>query len=187
MSTLTERVDQLFDQSFPGADTSIYRDLMMNLRKILVDSPLDEQERCLNLAAVSASLKNYNFLKFAEAELATQGLTLEQIREASEVAAIMGMLNTYYKFRSYLPDTVKENYARAGLRMQSLMKPANGKERFEQMAMAVSVVNGCPSCIAAHEEALTKLGVLPEKVHELARMAAAMKGLTDLQHLSSRR
>lgn len=176
------KLDAVFDTEYAGADSTIYRDLMMNLKKLMSDSPLDEQERLLNLAAVSASLKNTAFLKLAETELAALGLSPEQIKEARESASIMGMLNTYYKFKSYLPDNVKENYSRAGLRMQSLMKPHNGKERFEQMAMAVSVVNGCPSCIAAHEDALTKLQVPADKIHELARLAAVMKGLTDLKY-----
>lgn len=181
--SLDARIDAFFENEFAGADSVIYRDLMMNLKKIMTDSALDEQERLLNLAAVSASLHSSAFLQFAEAEMSAAGLSAEQIKEARESAAIMGMLNTYYKFKTYLPDSVKENYSRAGLRMQSLMKPVNGKEKFEMMAMAVSVVNGCPSCIAAHEEALTKLGVSADKIHELARLASIMKGLATLKHL----
>lgn len=107
----------------------------------------------------------------------------EQIQEAKESAAIMGMLNTYYKFKGYLSPESLDNYQRAGLRMQSFMKPQNGKERFEMMAFAVSVVNGCPSCIASHEKALTQLGVGADKIHDLARLAAVVKGLSTLSHI----
>jgi len=65
---------------------------------------------------------------------------------------------------------VKDNYPRAGLRMQSLMKPLSGKQNFEMMSMSVSIVNGCPQCIASHEKALTELGVSADKIHDLARL-----------------
>jgi alkyl hydroperoxide reductase subunit D len=88
----------------------------------------------------------------------------------------------YYKFRSFLgPDLVQADYSRAGLRMQSLMKPQTGKANFELMALAVSVVNGCPTCVASHEKAVRELGVTADKVHDVARMAAVCKGLDSLK------
>jgi alkyl hydroperoxide reductase subunit D len=120
-------------------------------------------------------------MEFAENELKSLDLTVEQIQEAKESAAIMGMMNTYYKFRGYLAPEAAPNFQRAGLRMQSLMKPHNGKLRFEMMAFAVSVVNGCPSCIGSHERALTELGVEADKIHDLARLASVMKGLSALK------
>ncbi|MEQ1723526.1 MAG: carboxymuconolactone decarboxylase family protein, partial [Pseudobdellovibrio sp.] len=66
------------------------------------------------------------------------------------------------------------------LRMNSLSKPLNGKQNFEMMALAVSVVNGCPTCVSSHEKALTDLGVTRDKIHDLARLASVTKGLSGL-------
>ena len=180
--SISEKMDAYFESEYPGASTSVYRDLMMNLKKVMEESPLEEGERFLGLMAVATSLENTALMKLAAAELQARDFSAEQIQEAKESAAIMGMLNTYYKFKSFLEvENVEASYARAGLRMQSLMKPANGKERFEMMAFAVSVVNGCHTCVSSHEKALRALNTPPDKIHDLARMAAVVKGLAALK------
>jgi alkyl hydroperoxide reductase subunit D len=178
--SIGETLTHFFDQHFPNHSTSIYRDLLMNVKKVLEDSPLEPADRFLGLAAIATSLDHKPLFELAAQHLKTLEVSDEQIQEAKESAAIMGMLNTYYKFKGYLaPDSV-ENYQRAGLRMQSLSKPLNGKERFEMMSFAVSVVNGCPTCVSSHEKALRALNVDAEKIHDLARLASATKGLTVL-------
>ncbi len=172
-------VDNYLEKNFPNAESSIFRDLSLNLKKILEESPqLDPTERYMNLMAIAVTLENKELFQLAKSNLAALDISQEIIQECAEVAGIMGMNNTYYKFRSYLPAEVKENYSRAGLRMQSLGKPISGKQNFEMMAMSVSVVNGCPMCIASHEKALTDLGLVADKIHELARLASVCKGLS---------
>ena len=182
--SIAEKMDAFFESEFPGHSTSVFRDLMMNLKKIMEESPLDETDRFLGLLAVATSLENKPLMALAETELKARDLTSEQIQEARESAAIMGMLNTYYKFKGFLSPESVDSYQRAGLRMQSLAKPQNGKERFEMMSLAVSVVNGCPTCVSSHEKALRALGVDADKIHDLARMASVIKGLTVLKHAS---
>lgn len=175
--SLSERIDQTLHAQFAESTSSVYRDLSLNFKKILEESPLDETDRLLNVMAIATALEDSEMMAFATQELQQKDLSREAIQEARESAAIMGMLNTYYKFKGYLSTETAENYQRAGLRMQSLAKPLNGKEKFEQMAFSVSVVNGCPSCIASHEKALSQLGLGADKIHDLARLAAVMKGL----------
>ena len=178
---MSDKVDSFLHNFLGDPKTSIDRDLVLNFKKLLEESALDEQERLLSVLAVATALENQSLIEFARSGLNELGLSEEQIHEARQSAAIMGMLNTYYKFKSFIASDVAEHYNRAGLRMNSLNKPANGKERFEQMAFAVSVVNGCPTCVSSHERALTELGVSREKVHDLARLAAVMKGLVTLK------
>jgi alkyl hydroperoxide reductase subunit D len=64
--------------------------------------------------------------------------------------------------------------------MNVLAKPALGKEHFEMLSFAVSVINGCESCVRSHEKALRDTGTPPEKVHDLARLASVIKGLKTL-------
>ncbi len=180
--SISEKMDAYFETEFPGHSTSVFRDLMMNLKKIMEESPLDEGERFLNLMAIATSLDNKPLMAFADEGLKARDFTAEQIQEAKESAAIMGMLNTYYKFKGFLSAETLESYPRAGLRMQSLAKPQNGKERFEMMSLSVSVVNGCPTCVSSHEKALRALGVDADKIHDLARMASVVKGLSALKH-----
>lgn len=181
MSTIAEKVDAFLNQDYPGCESSIYRDLSLNLKKLLEEGNLDPKERFMNLMAIATALGNSSMMKLAKELLQSEGLSDLEIQESTEIAGIMGMNNVYYKFKSFLSPEVRESYTRAGLRMQSMMKPQTGKQNFEMMSLAVSVVNGCPTCVSSHEKAVRDLGVSVEKIHDIARLAAVGKGLTSLK------
>ena len=180
--SLTEKVDQFIETSFPGKETAVFKDLSLNFKKLMGESSLEPVERLLNVGAIARSLHWKALEQFALGELKVLGLVDAEIEESFEAAAIMGMLNTYYKFKGFLsPEVLSDTaYQRAGLRMNSLMKPLNGKEKFEMMALSVSVVNGCHTCVSSHEKALTDIGVSRDKIHDLARLASVTKGLSHL-------
>jgi lipoyl-dependent peroxiredoxin subunit D len=48
------------------------------------------------------------------------------------------------------------------------------------LAFAVSVVNGCESCVRAHEKTLRDGAVSTDKLHDLARLSAVLKALRTL-------
>ncbi len=172
--------EQFLETTFPNHDSAAYRDLSLNLKKIMEESVLEPMERLMNVAAVARALHWKDLEVMTAMELKNLGMEEAQIKECFEAAAIMGMLNTYYKFKGYLPVEVLPDYARAGLRMNALSKPLVGKEKFEMMAFTVSVVNGCPTCVSSHEKALTDIGVTRDKIHDLARLASILKGLSCL-------
>ena len=95
----------------------------------------------------------------------------------------MGMLNTYYKFRYFTekndPKAITE-YGAPGLRMNALAKPIMGKEKFELISLAVSILNSCEKCVIAHEKAIIDLGVLRTKIHDVIKITAIVKGLSAL-------
>jgi alkyl hydroperoxide reductase subunit D len=182
---IADKVDTFLEQTYPGLTSTIYRDLSLNFKKLLEEGPLEPLERFQNLLAASVALGDQSLMKWSAAILQEMGLDAEALRETAEVAGIMGMNNVYYKFRSYLPADVKENYTRAGLRMNSLGKHIASKKVFESMAMTVSVVNGCPMCIASHEKALITAGATADQIHELARLAATATGLSALKTAQS--
>ncbi len=170
---------------FSGRETAVARDLKLNLKNLLLESPLGPEAANLALLALASSLGDATLKALALGHLEEKDLSPEQLQEAEESAAIMGMLNVYYRFKHMLTavqgeEAVKEHYRAAGLRMNSLAKPALGKERFEMLAFAVSVLNGCDTCINAHERELLKLGSTHDKIHDLARLAAVAKGLNSL-------
>ena len=178
-----DRLNQYFDQEFQGRDTGVFRDLMLNFRKVLEEGQLNEVDRWAALSAIGEALHDSSMVSLANEQLALLGEGPEAIKEIRESAAIMGMLNTYYKFKGYLSPETAAEYARAGLRMNSLAKPVIGKTRFEMLAFAVSVVNGCPTCISSHETALRGHNVEAEKIHDLARLASISKGLSVLRNI----
>ena len=92
---------------------------------------------------------------------------------AHAAAAIMTMNNVYYRFVHLVED---EEYAKlpARLRMNVIGSPGIAKADFELMALAVSAINGCGSCIAAHERALRAHGLTREAVQSAVRIAATV-------------
>jgi len=182
---MTELDTTFLDELFVGQDTAVARDLKLNLKRFLGQSTLAPDEALLTLLATATSVGSSPLACVARAELVRLDLKAEQIQEAAESAAIMGMLNVYYRFRHLLAaglgqETVEADYGTAGLRMNALAKPSLGKERFEMLAFAVSVLNGCGTCITSHARALATLGVTTEKIHDLARLAATVQGVARL-------
>ena len=165
----------MFENLFEGKETTIAKDLKLNLIRLSQDGALDRPEALLAILAVATAVEHEPLKSVARAELSKLDVSPDQVREASEVAGIMGMLNIYYRFRHMLGK--EEDYRNAGLRMTSLANPVLGKERFEMLAFAVSVINGCENCIRSHEKVLRDTGVSSDRVHDLARLAAVVKGL----------
>ncbi len=167
-----------FDPAIELKESTIAKDIRLNFRRIMEESTLSPEEAYCTLLATATAVEYPVLREFAKSRLADLGVNPEQIREAEESSAIMAMLNTYYKFRYMVGK--HDEYQTAGLRMTSLARPALGKERFEMLAFAVSVINGCQSCVISHEEALTKAGVSADKIHDLARLASVVNALKKL-------
>jgi alkyl hydroperoxide reductase subunit D len=159
--------------------TGIARDLKLNLKRLIEESALSPEEATLALLAVSTSVDHRALLGHAKQKLEALSVPADQIQEAAESAAMMGMLNIYYRFRHMVGK--EEDYKTANLRMTSMARPALGKEKYEMLAFAVSVINGCENCIKAHEKVLRDAGFSADKIHDLARMAAVVNGLKALE------
>jgi alkyl hydroperoxide reductase subunit D len=173
-----ERIAERIETVFDGRTSTIAKDLKLNLRKLLTESSLTPENAAPALVATAASAHDERLMQVGRDWMQALGMGEAEIQEARESAAIMAMLNTYYKFRGMTADA--SVYASPGLRMTSLAKPALGRVRFEMLAFAVSVVNGCPSCIISHEKALTDAGITHEMVHDLARLSAVVKAVSQL-------
>lgn len=166
------------EQLFAGNESVIARDLKLNLGRLLNEGALTPEEAQLTLLATASATHAKVLSDFARAELTKLGIAAEQVKEAAETAAIMGMLNMYYRFKHMVGKA--DDYKAAGLRMTALAKPMLGKTRFEMLALAVSVLNGCENCIKAHEQVLRDSGISVDKIHDLARIAAVVKATSTL-------
>ena len=173
----------LLSQELSTPETKIRKDLKLNFKAIAERGVLSKAEIGLALLGLGQTLKDVKLREIGQGFITESGETFseEQITEAHESAAIMGMLNMYYRFRHFLKEgSSEEPYKNTGLRMMALSSPALGKERFEMLAFAISVVNGCEMCVVSHEKALQQHAVSTEKIHELARLAALAKAFNSL-------
>ncbi len=164
--------------------TLIENDLRLNLKRVLESAHLTQEEKVLLLISLSRQFELQDFFEAAMKEAKDMGLEAHVIKEAQESVALMGMLNSYYKFRTFVSSAhpeAGEVYKTAGLRMTTLARPAMGKIPFENIALALSIANGCPSCVAAHEKTLREHGQSPDKLHDVARLTAVLKGISGLK------
>jgi lipoyl-dependent peroxiredoxin subunit D len=163
------------DTLFEKFETPNQKDLKLNFKKFFLDGNLTPKEAGL-IAVTCAEVVNCAPLsKFALEHCKNAGATPEEISEAKEAAAIMGLMNTFYRFRHFVG---KEEYQTpAGLRMNIMGRPVVGKETFEMLALAASVINGCEACVKSHEQSLVGHGVTTDKIYDLVRLAAIVKAL----------
>ena len=181
---MTSQIVEKIDALFGDRHTTIAKDLKLNIKRLLEDSALSQEEVTLTIIATAKAVRFPELVAAARESATAQQLAPEVIQEAEENAAIMGMLNVYYRLRHFIehndPDA-KDAYGAAKLRMTSLGNPAMGKEKFEMLAFAVSAINGCEMCVSSHEKALTAIGVGRDKIHDLGRVAAVVAGLERLR------
>ncbi len=151
------------------------RDLKLNLGSVLSTTGApgltDKQIWAVALASAIAA-RNVRFAQDIEA-LAAAHLEGSYINGARAAAAIMGMNNIYYRFLHLVEDP---EYAQmpARLRMNVIGNPGIDKQDFELLSLAVSVINGCGTCVASHERALRKHGLGREAVQSAVRIAATI-------------
>jgi alkyl hydroperoxide reductase subunit D len=166
------------DSLFENINSPIGRDLKLNLKRLLEEGTLSSAEGYTALLATATAVEHAPLALLARETLGRSGMPPEQVQEAAESAALMGMLNVYYRFRHMVGN--EDDYKTAGLRMTALARPLLGKVPFEMLAFAVSVINGCQSCISSHEKVLREAEISVDKIHDLARLAAVVKGLKGL-------
>ena len=151
------------------------RDLKLNLGTVL--SPggapgLSETQIWAVALASAIASRNVELTRDLE-ELATAHLDASYLSAARAAAAIMGMNNIYYRFLHLVDDPEYEQMP-ARLRMNVIGSPGIDKLDFELLSLAVSAINGCGACVAAHERQLRQHDVTREAIQSAVRIAATV-------------
>jgi alkyl hydroperoxide reductase subunit D len=150
------------------------KDLKLNLGSITRSTVLNEEQLWGTLLASAAATRNAQVLAEIGGEAADY-LSGEAYQAALGAAAIMGMNNVFYRGRGFLGGAYDD--LRAGLRMNIVGNPGVEKSHFELWCFAVSSINGCPDCVAAHEHTLREAGVDRETILEALKGAAIVAGV----------
>jgi alkyl hydroperoxide reductase subunit D len=61
--------------------------------------------------------------------------------------------------------------------MLRLGKPATNKVDFELFCLVVSAINGCESCVRAHEQVVVAAGTSEDAVHDAIRIGATLHAM----------
>lgn len=150
------------------------KDLKLNLGSIVKTTELSEQQLWGALVATAAATKSERLLREV-AEDALDILSEEAYNAALGAAAIMGMNNVFYRTKGQLDGAYDD--LRAGLRMNIIGNPGVAKDDFELWSLAVSAINGCGHCLAAHEKTLRDADVSRTTIFEAIRLASIVSGV----------
>jgi lipoyl-dependent peroxiredoxin subunit D len=150
------------------------KDLKLNLGSISRTTVLNQEQLWGTLLASAAATRNTQVLAEIGAEAADY-LSAEVYQAALGAAAVMGMNNVFYRGRGFLDGRYDD--LRPGLRMNIIGSPGVDKSNFELWSFAVSSINGCSHCVAAHEHALREAGVGREAILEALKAAAIVSGV----------
>ena len=164
------------------------RDLKLNLGSVLTTSgaPGLTEKQIWSIALASALASRNPALTSDIESLAAVHLDGATINGARAAAAIMGMNNIYYRFLHLVEDP---EYAQmpARLRMNVIGNPGIDKQDFELLALAVSAINGCGTCVASHERTLRKHGLGREAIQSAVRIAATVHAVARVLEESKER
>lgn len=155
-----------------AAIPEVARDIKLNLQSVLRETSLSPAQKW-GVAVASAAAARNERLRTAIITDARTEVDAAVIDDALAAAALMAMNNVYYRFRHLVG---KPTYAEkpARLRMNRLVKPAGSKIDFELFSLAVSAINGCGTCMSAHEQVVTVGGLTEDQVHDAVRIAATV-------------
>lgn len=150
------------------------KDLKLNLGSVTRTTALSEEQLWGTLLASAAATRNDRVLSEIGAQAADY-LSAEAYQAALGAASIMGMNNVFYRGRGFLDGAYDD--LRPGLRMNIIGNPGVDKANFELWSFAVSSINGCGHCVAAHEHTLREAGVGRETIFEALKVAAIVAGV----------
>ncbi len=148
------------------------KDLKLNLSSLAAETVLTEQQKAGAFVASALAARNSTASEALIAEFAPR-LSPEALAAAKAAAAIMAMNNIYYRF-THLASAPDYKTLPAKLRMNVIARPGVEKTDFELWSLAVSAINGCGTCIDAHEKVVREHGLTAEQVQAAVRIAAVV-------------
>ena len=151
------------------------RDLKIGLQSVLGAESLTAPQRWGVAVACAFAARNAALRDAMLAEARANGTDDAILDDARAAAALMGMNNVFYRAKHMLGEAYANKPAR--LRMQRIARPAGSKVDFELMSLAVSAINGCEVCIAAHEKTVREGGLGEDAVIDALRIAAVVHGV----------
>jgi lipoyl-dependent peroxiredoxin subunit D len=148
------------------------KDLKLNLGNLATEAVLTESQKAGTFIATAIASRNPEVIEAVLAEF-TPKLDAPTLNAVKAAAAIMGMNNVYYRFL-HLAESEDYRKLPAKLRMNVIANPGASRQDFELWCLAVSAVNACGGCIAAHEKVLRNAGTTPEQIQAAVRIASTV-------------
>ena len=160
-----------FSESIPD----YAKDLRLNLGSVLRQTELTERQAWATAVSCAVASRNPGMLEAIQSE-AAKYLDEASMASAKTAAALLGMTNSYYRFR-HLSSNEKYSAIPARLRMQGIRTHGGDPVDFDLCCLAVSAINGCAACVDSHEKELRSKGVPEETILAAVRIAAVLHAI----------
>jgi alkyl hydroperoxide reductase subunit D len=151
------------------------KDLKLNLSSLASEPSLTEQQRAGTFVAAALASRSATVTQAIVSEFGPK-LTATALGAAKAAAAIMAMNNVYYRF-VHLASAPEYSSLPGKLRMNVIGRPGVDKIDFELWSLAVSAINGCGTCMDAHERELRKASVGTDAIQAVVRIAAVVHAI----------
>lgn len=158
-------------------------DQKQNLTALAAETILSEQQKWGCFLASAYAVGAPAVITELEQETDLR-LSVDAVIAVKSAVAIMAMNTVYYRAINLLQN---HDYRAApvGLAMSALTNPGVDKIDFELWALAVSAVQGCGSCLNAHEAELHKRGVSVQRVQAALRIAAVVHAASSVVRMEA--
>jgi len=130
------------------------------------------------LLATAFATKNKKLIDCINNEVQNKFSELD-IRAVKIACSLMAMNNVYYRF-THLSEDKEYSQMQAGLRMRMLLEHNIAKVDFEIFSLAVSVINGCGTCIDAHANQLLQHSLNKSQVQMVAKIASVINAIAQI-------
>ncbi len=151
---ITKITDTISLDALSNAIPDYAKDIRVNLGATINDTLLNEQQKWGAMVAAAHACGCWALCLAIDSE-AHKHITPEACAAAKSAAAITAMNNVYHRSLHLMRN---QDYAtlRTGLRMTAVANPGVDKGDFEFWCFVASAINGCGTCLDAHEEELLK-------------------------------
>lgn len=149
-------------------------DFFMNFRKfVLTAGKLDEKRKLLVAFAVAGQTGSVKWMDYLQTFTATRNVSPAEITETLAIGATNSMYNVLFKFRDIAGTDVFDGMS-VGLRAHTFHGTSLDDMTVELINLALSDINGCKPCTAAHVEKARQTGLSDEAIYEAIQCAATM-------------
>ena len=167
-----EEVPEIFQ--YMGNVPAFVHDFFMNYRKFVLSAgKLAEKEKMLIAIAVAGQAGSTIWLDYLKQTAATKEISEQEMVEALAVGATNSMYNVLFKFRDISGREIFEGMP-VGLRAHTFQGTSLSDQTVELINLALSDINACKPCTAAHVEKARQEGVSDEAIYEAIQCAATM-------------
>lgn len=150
------------------------QDLYINFKRyVWIDGHLNRKEKIAVAYAVSFFLRSGDWRRYFFSEMQRQGFEPDSCRQIESIVATCAGYNTFFSFTQLAGTPF--NGMSVGLRGHSLQAPGLDPKLVELIALAISALNSCQTCVKGHLAEVKGRGATDDMILELMQCVGTIR------------